>query len=71
MVVRASISTRNLSWMFHVDLGLLWVLVSPGNELDIMIFVPVRVFTLLFIESDCVHLHFACSVNRSMSTLTP
>ena len=44
-----------------VNRGVVWVLVSPGNVC----------FIFLFIGSDCVYLQFACSFDRSMSTLNP
>ena len=66
-----NLTVQPVTGVSSVNLEVVWVLVSPGNELDSMTLVSVRVFIFLFIGSDCVYLQFACSVDRSMSTLNP
>ena len=65
MTVCTSNFTRKLSRVFSVNIVAVWVLENRGDVLDVMIFIHVRDFTLLFSESDCDLLHFAITLGTN------
>ena len=48
-----------------MNLGVVRILGNRRNALDVVIFVSIRVFTLIFIESDCVLLYFVNTLDKN------